>query len=515
MQKGKVTLFRYNPEMDTQPRYEIHEFPFEPGMSVLDVAFYVYENIDGMFSFSYCCRNSHCGLCGARINGNPGLMCREPATREMKLEPLENLPVIRDLMVERKEEERGKEGLRLFLDRVKKPIEEPERINLEDLDRFKVASRCVECYSCLSVCPTFKEGKHEFLGPTGMVQLARHAFDPRDELNRELIAYDEGLYNCTTCRKCTEVCPHDIAPEKNISLLRAKFVASGQTSRAVTELIELVRKSQKGILPPVGKRKTFLEENARAATGKVGFFVGCNFDYDFRLMPAAVSTVKILQQLGIELTVPPGQVCCGAPLVEVGAQRELKELVVKNVETFKETGCTELVTLCSGCSLSLKQVWPDVYKKATGCALPFRCMDLTELLVTLTPFKDLKPLKKRMTYHDPCLLKRGQGISLEPRQLLRSLPDVEFLEMPEADHCCGGGGGLRMTNLEMAKRVLKRKMSFIKELEIELIVTCCPTCIKQLKLGVSQQGLDNVKVLHLAEVMAQAMGLSSGERSAR
>lgn len=507
MQKGKVTLFRYNPETDVQSYYETHEFPFEPGMSVLDVAFYVYEKIDGTFSFSYCCRNSHCGLCGARINGKPGLMCREPATPEMRLEPLENLPILRDLMVEREEEERRKDGLRLFLDRVKKPFEEPERIDLEDLDRFKVASRCVECYSCLSVCPTFREGRHEFIGPSGMVQLARHTFDPRDDLNRGLIAYDEGLYHCTTCRACTEVCPHDIAPEKNISLLRANFVASGQLSREVAEFLDLARKRQKGILPALGKRRSFLEVHARSSGGKVGFFVGCNFDYDFRLMPAAVSTTRILHQLGIELAIPKGQVCCGAPLVEIGAQRELKEWVVKNVETFKEAGCTELLTLCSGCSLSLKQVWPDVYKETTGQEIPFKCMDLTEFLITL-PLEDLKALRQKITYHDPCLLKRGQGIYMEPRQLLRSLPGVEFLEMPEADYCCGGGGGLRMTNLEMAKRVLRRKMSFVKELGIEVIVTCCPTCIKQLKLGLFQQGLNKVKVLHLAEVMAEAMGLS-------
>jgi len=199
MEKGKVTIFRYNPEIEQQPYYADYEFPFEPGMSVLDVAFYIYEKIDGSFSFSYCCRNSHCGLCGAKINGQPGLMCRESATREMVLEPLDNLPVLRDLVVDRKDYEESMRGLRLFLDRVNAPGSEPERIELGDLDRFKVVSRCVECYSCVSTCPAVRESKHEFLGPAGIVQLARHAFDPRDELNRELIAYSSGLYNCTLC----------------------------------------------------------------------------------------------------------------------------------------------------------------------------------------------------------------------------------------------------------------------------------------------------------------------------
>jgi succinate dehydrogenase/fumarate reductase iron-sulfur protein len=131
MQKGKVVIFRYNPETDSQPYYETHGYPFEPGMSVLDVATYVYENIDASFSFSYGCRNSHCGVCGAKINAKPGLMCREGATPEMTLEPLDNLPVIRDIMADWKTCEEWLFSLRLFLERIKAPIGEPERIERE------------------------------------------------------------------------------------------------------------------------------------------------------------------------------------------------------------------------------------------------------------------------------------------------------------------------------------------------------------------------------------------------
>ena len=226
MEKGRVTVFRYNPEKDEQPYFETHEFPFEPGIFVLGVANYIYEKIDGSFSFYSSCRNSHCGLCGAKINGKPGLMCREFATREMTLEPLENLSVIRDLMVDWKYYEECMLSLRLFLERVKAPEREPERIGREDLERFKIVSRCVACQNCISICPAFKENRHEFLGPVAFVQLARHAFDPRDELNRELMAHSAGIYNCTLCGKCKEVCPHGISPKECIELLRNRVEAS-------------------------------------------------------------------------------------------------------------------------------------------------------------------------------------------------------------------------------------------------------------------------------------------------
>lgn len=220
MENGTVTLFRYNPEVDEKPYYETHEFPFEPGMSVLDVANHVYENIDGSFSFSVCCRNSHCGLCGAKINGNPGLMCRETATRELKLEPLDNLAVVRDLVLERQDYDRCMAGLRLFLDRVSVPEHQPERVEPGDHERFKRVSRCVACYACVSVCPSFRKKRHEFLGPAGLVQLARHAFDPRDELDRDTVAFSSGIFNCILCGKCAAVCPHGISPKENIEVLR-------------------------------------------------------------------------------------------------------------------------------------------------------------------------------------------------------------------------------------------------------------------------------------------------------
>lgn len=132
---GRVTVFRFDPEIDLLPHRQTFQFPFEPGMTALDAALYVQHELDGTLAFSYCCRNSHCGLCGVLVNGRPGLLCREPATREMSLEPLDCLPVLRDLTVDRASYEQRMPGLCLFLERNRPPAEEPEYVAPPDRSR--------------------------------------------------------------------------------------------------------------------------------------------------------------------------------------------------------------------------------------------------------------------------------------------------------------------------------------------------------------------------------------------
>jgi len=242
---------------------------------------------------------------------------------------------------------------------------------------------------------------------------------------------------------------------------------------------------------------------------KVGLFVGCNMDYDPTLMPIASAAARVLTKLGIDLAIPDEQVCCGTPLTEVGSHEQLADLITKNVEAFRKAACTHMITLCSGCGLSAKQLWPDVYREATGQEVPFEVQDFTEFLTGLSlPPERLKGLKTKVTYHDPCLLKRGQDIYKEPRQLLREVPELELIEMPEADYCCGGGGELRLTNFDMSKRILKNKMSFLKDMDVDAIITCCPVCIKQLKIGLSQEHMRQIRVLHPAIIIAEAMGVA-------
>jgi glycolate oxidase iron-sulfur subunit len=116
--------------------------------------------------------------------------------------------------------------------------------------------------------------------------------------------------------------------------------------------------------------------------------------------------------------------------------------------------------------------------------------------------------KAVVTYHDPCHAVRGQGIKSEGRDLLKSLPNVEFREMPEADWCCGGAGSYALTHYDLSQKVLDRKIGNLKKTEADILVTSCPACMIQLAWGIRKHGL-NTRIFHISEMTAYKEGVSA------
>jgi succinate dehydrogenase/fumarate reductase iron-sulfur protein len=201
-------IFRYDPTTENAPRYETFEVPFENEMRVLDVLDYVAENCGVGVGYRWFCGVKRCGMCGVTVNGKPVLACWEKAAPSMLIEPLPNMPVIRDLVVDRSAFERSTLDMEPCLERSKPYGTFPEPLTHTDFeDAFKLMN-CIECYVCTAACPVFADADHRgFAGPASFVQLAKVALHPRDEGDRVALALKGDIYACVSCYQCSNVCP--------------------------------------------------------------------------------------------------------------------------------------------------------------------------------------------------------------------------------------------------------------------------------------------------------------------
>lgn len=209
-------IYRYDPATDAAPRYETVVLPMQPHMRVLDVLEQAGETCGIGVGFRYFCGIKRCGMCGVKVNGKPVLACWEAAQPSMVIEPLNNMPVIRDLAVDRKAFEQATVDLEPRLVRKTPYPAFPEKVTHLEMGNSYQLMTCIECYVCSSACPAVPAGgprprdagDHDnFVGPGTLVQLAKVALHPKDELDRSGLIEDAGIENCMTCHRCDEVCP--------------------------------------------------------------------------------------------------------------------------------------------------------------------------------------------------------------------------------------------------------------------------------------------------------------------
>ncbi|BAS26208.1 glycolate oxidase [Limnochorda pilosa] len=284
---------------------------------------------------------------------------------------------------------------------------------------------------------------------------------------------------------------------------------------------------------------------------QAALFLGCLQDALFPSTNARIG--QALQAMGVTVETPTGQGCCGALHAHAGRPEEARRLARANIEAFERSGARWIVNGAGGCGAMLKE-YPHLLEedpewRPRAEAFSRRARDVSELLVELGARRVLRqglqdgeaggpqeagrppaepsaegdrsrgpgaaskrPL--RVTYQDSCHLRHGQGVWREPRELLRSLPGVEYVELPGADRCCGSAGTYTFTRPEMSLLLLDEKMEAVRRTGADVVVTANPGCFMQMQLGVERAGLsDRVRVAHVADLVAETLG--GKEASAR
>ncbi len=240
----KAKVFRYDPTVDAAPYYQDYDVPWQEDesgfMTGLQVLHYIYENVDPI-AYDHNCRASLCGRCSMVIDGKPGLACYTPLQPgEHTFEPLEGLPIVRDLIVDRAS------YMRKFIDTAvaKKTVDPVVQSDPIDYDLYwntlEYLNNCRECMCCYDVCPALQErSQWDYIGPGAMMQVAFRHLDPHDEADRVSEAVFSGLWNCDLCGKCSTVCPAQIDHMSLLSLLQSEAEDRGLKPKEMPKAVAL------------------------------------------------------------------------------------------------------------------------------------------------------------------------------------------------------------------------------------------------------------------------------------
>jgi glycolate oxidase iron-sulfur subunit len=246
---------------------------------------------------------------------------------------------------------------------------------------------------------------------------------------------------------------------------------------------------------------------AQPASGlKIGYWVSCGYNY--MLPEVGEATVDMLEQNGIGVTVLPNN-CCGLPVYGYGDVEGARLLARRNLEKLGELDQYDyIVSDCGSCSGHLKE-YADLLRDDPEYAerarlLVSKVRGFSELMATLGISAPLGEVSAAVTYHDPCHLgARYQGVVSQPRDLIKSVPGVDYRELDEADWCCGAAGSYNFMHNDISMKILDRKAENVEKSGADILVTECPSCIMQLSLGAKRRGLAT-RVLSVSQLLQEA-----------
>jgi glycolate oxidase iron-sulfur subunit len=408
--------------------------------------------------------------------------------------------------------------------------------------------KCIRCGTCRSVCPVFQASDNENTTARGKVRLLEAVSESKLTLTPELQA---RMSKCLLCKACVPGCPSGVKTDelflsarrvlaaKNGLPLAKKLAFAGLTYRKLFDIGlkmgsifqdivfkdapngrgKLARISlpsaglgQRRIIPPLSTSplRTRLPETNKVASPKarVAFYTGCMLNYVYPESGEAI--VKILKAHDVEVVIPAKQSCCGTPAFTSGDYQVGRYLAEENVKVLAAGNYDAIITGCASCGAALKHEYGSIIEdpavKQSWEELSGKVKDITQFVVDMGIKQDLREVRAKITYHDPCHLVRGMGVSKEPRQILKAIPGVEYAEMKDAAKCCGAGGTFSMVYYDLSRTINDWKLDNAEKTGANILATGCSACRMHITDGLGQRD-SNLKVLHTAEIIAKAYGL--------
>jgi len=332
--------------------------------------------------------------------------------------------------------------------------------------------------------------------------------------------FKDRLATCTSCLACEASCPSNVpvtgiieaakeeaVRESGLGLINgivSSSLKSDVAMRFLARLAPFVLHYPGGALKGKGMSTSGQRLGAgfvtkERTTGKVALFPGCAINHFQQDIGQAA--IAVLSAIGHEVIVPKGLQCCGRPHLSCGDRKSAEELALKNNTILAGLQVDAVVTACASCGLTLKKGYPKLLPP--GVRMP-RVLDIHEFLSHGLSEKALRTVQKTVTYHDPCHLGRGQGLSGTARAVLRSVPGLMLVEMKNADRCCGFGGVMRITHGDLSNAIGGNKAAMIIATGASAVVTGCPGCRMQITEALRRAGSD-IDVVHTVQILEEAL----------
>jgi glycolate oxidase iron-sulfur subunit len=403
---------------------------------------------------------------------------------------------------------------------------------------------CVHCGFCLPTCPTFAVLGVEMDSPRGRIRLMKTVWEHR--LGADSPGLDDHISKCLDCRACETACPSGVEYGKLVEGARSQIVAARPRS-PIERLIRtaafkwllphrralgafamlsiaakrlgmgsLLRATRLGVARRMADLLDLLPDHATATglgaasargerRGRVAMLQGCVMGSVFGDTNAA--TARVLARNGVEVVATVDQTCCGALHAHAGERELARDLARRNIAAFERDSVDAVIVNAAGCGAAMKEYgWllkDDPEWSARASAFAAKVKDATEFLGDLGMREPPGTLRQRVTWDDPCHLLHGQKIRAQPRALLAAIPGLDVVPLEEADWCCGSAGTYNVTQPELARAILERKVANIVRSGADTVVTANPGCLMQIQSGLRSAGSD-VRVVHLLDLLDEA-----------
>ena len=383
-------------------------------------------------------------------------------------------------------------------------------------------SACTNCRYCVDVCPAVKasgngelsavyrmKGLKRILNKGGNGFLARllGAAPMKDD---QLEAFSETVFRCTLCGNCEEICPVGLQLTSLWVSLRENLVDKKKYPKKINMIKNNLENSKNVFDEDNEERADWVEDMDDPPedlfvrdSAEVIYFTGCTAAYFPVAQKIPLSLAGILVKSEVDFALlGEDEWCCGFPLVGAGLKDLFSQFVDHNIKAVLERGAESVIFACPSCYEMWKEHYP--YKE-----YGLKIYHSTQYLEKLINEKriPIKPLNKTITYHDPCDLGRSAREFEAPRNVLRAIPGVSFVELPnnrENCNCCGGGGNLEMIDAGLSTEIARNKIDEVLKTGADTVVTACQQCVRSM-LTYCKRNKVQLEVMDITQLVYKAL----------